>query len=54
MLPVIEAILAGLFVGAVNWLIARWENECPEARMRRDDSSTSTASSETLELPHVH
>jgi hypothetical protein len=54
MLPVIEAILAGLFVGAVNRLIARWENECPEARMHRDDSSTSTASSETLEIPHVH
>jgi hypothetical protein len=52
MLPVVEAILACLIVGAVNRMLARWESECPEARMRRDDTSTSTASSETLEVSH--
>jgi hypothetical protein len=54
MLPVVEAIIAGLIVGAVNRMLARLENECPEARMRRDDSSASTASSETLEISHFH
>ena len=55
MLPVIEAILAGLIVGAANRLLARLEQECPEVREQmRDDSSTSTASSGTVEIPHFH
>jgi hypothetical protein len=56
MVPIIEAIIAGLIVGAANRLLARLEHECPEvqAQMHRDDSSTSTASSGTVEIPHFH
>ena len=56
MLPIIEAIIAGLIVGAANRLLARLEHECPEVRaeMRRDDSGSSTASSGTVEIPHFH
>jgi hypothetical protein len=54
MLPIIEAILAGLIVGAANRLLARLEHECPEvhAQMHRDDSGSSTASSGTVEIGH--
>jgi hypothetical protein len=56
MLPILEAILAGLIVGAANRLLFRLEHECPEVRaqMHRDDSSTTTASSGTVEIPHLH
>ena len=57
MLPVLEAMVAGVLVGFINRLLARLEQECPEdirREMRRDDSSTSTASSGTVELPHFH
>ena len=55
MLPVIEAMVAGVLVGFINRLLARLEQECPDdirREMHRDDSSTSTASSGTVELPH--
>ena len=54
MVPIIEAIIAGLIVGAANRLLARLEHECPEVRaqMHRDDSASSTASSGTVEIPH--
>ena len=32
MVPIFEAILAGLIVGAANRLLARLEQECPEVR----------------------
>jgi hypothetical protein len=56
MLPVLEALLAGVAVGIINHFLARLEQECPEVRaeMHRDDSSTSTASSGTVEIPHFH
>jgi hypothetical protein len=56
MLAVLEAILAGLIVGAANRLLARLEQECPEVReqLHRDDGSASTASSGTVEIPHFH
>ena len=57
MLPILEAMLAGVAVGIINRLLARLEQECPEdirREMRRDDSSTSTASSGTVELPRFH
>ena len=57
MLPVIEAMVAGVLVGFINRLLARLEQECPEdirREMHRDDSSTSTASSGTVEMPHFH
>ena len=56
MLPVIEAMVAGVLVGFINRLLARLEQECPDdiRREHRDDSSTSTASSGTVELPHFH
>ena len=55
MLPVLEAMVAGVLVGFINRLLARLEQECPEdirREMHRDDSSTSTTSSGTVELPH--
>ena len=55
MLPVLEAMLAGVAVGIINRLLARLEAQCPEdvrEEMRRDDSSSSTASSGTVEIPH--
>ena len=55
MLPVLEAMLAGVAVGIINRLLARFEVQCPEdirREMHRDDSSTSTASSGTVEIPH--
>ena len=57
MLPVIEAMVAGVLVGFINRLLARLEQECPDdirREMHRDDSSTSTASSGTVEMPHFH
>ena len=51
MLPVIEALLAGVAVGIINRFLARIEAQCPETEIR-DDSSTSTASSGTVEIPH--
>ena len=57
MLPILEAMLAGVAVGIINRLLARLEVQCPEdirEEMRRDDSSSSTASSGTLEIPHFH
>ncbi len=57
MLPILEATLAGVVVGLINRLLARLEHECPESvrrEMHRDDSSTSTASSGTVEIPHFH
>ena len=57
MLPVLEAMLAGVAVGIINHLLARLEAQCPEdvrEEMRRDDSSSSTASSGTVEIPHFH
>jgi hypothetical protein len=57
MLPVIEALLAGVAVGIINRFLARLEHECPEAASvaaHRDDSSSSTASSGTAEIPHFH
>ena len=57
MLPILEAMLAGVLVGIVNRLLARVEAQCPEdfrREMHRDDSSTSTASSGTVEIPHFH
>ena len=57
MLPVLEAMVAGVLVGFINRLLARLEQECPEdirREMHRDDSSASTESSGTVELPHFH
>jgi hypothetical protein len=56
MLPILEANLAGVAVGIINRLLARLEQECPEVReqLRRDDSSSSAASSGTVEIPHFH
>ena len=50
--PLFEAIIAGLFVGFVNRLLARVEQRCPE-EAHRDDSDVSTASSGTAEIPHM-
>ena len=52
MLPVLEAMVAGILVGFINRMLARLEQECPEDTRDRDDSSTSTASSGTVEIPH--
>ena len=55
MLPVLEAMVAGVLVSFINRLLARLEQECPEdirREMHRDDSSTSTASSGTVEISH--
>jgi hypothetical protein len=43
-------------VGIINRFLARLEHECPEAALaaRRDDSSSSTASSGTVEIPHFN
>jgi hypothetical protein len=55
MLPFVEAMLAGVAVGKINRLLARLEHECPDiAQPHRDDSSVSTASSGTVEIPHFH
>ena len=57
MLPVIEALLAGVAVGIINRFLARLEHECPDTAntaVHRDDSSTSTASSGTVEIDHFH
>ena len=55
MLPIIEAIIAGLIVGAANRMLARLEHECPDvSAAHRDDSDASTASSGTVEIPHFH
>ena len=57
MLPVLEAMVAGVLVGFINRLLARLEAQCPEdirEEMRRDDSSSSTVSSGTVEIPHFH
>ena len=48
-------MVAGMLVGIINRMLARLEQECPEdirREMHRDDSSTSTASSGTVEIPH--
>ena len=52
MLPVIEALLAGIAVGIINRFLARLEAQCPDAEIHRDDSDASTASSGTVEIPH--
>ena len=55
MLPVLEALLAGVAVGIINRFLARLEAHCPEdirAEVHRDDSDTSMASSGTVEIPH--
>ena len=55
MLPILEAMRAGVAVGIINRLLARLEVQCPEdirREMHRDDNSTSTASSGTVEIPH--
>ena len=49
--PMLEAILAGLLVGAINRMLARLEQRCPDD-VRRDDSDVSTASG-TAEIPHM-
>jgi len=54
MLPVIEALLAGVAVGIINRFLARLEHDCPSTAVHRDDSSTSTASSGTVEIGHFH
>ena len=55
MLPVIEALLAGVAVGIINRFLARLEHECPDgSAVQRDDSDASTASSGTVEIPHFH
>jgi len=55
MLPVIEALLAGVAVGIINRFLARLEHECPDiSAAHRDDSDASTASSGTVEIPHFH
>jgi hypothetical protein len=55
MLPILEATLAGVVVGIITRLLARMEHGCPEntRAMHRDDSSTSTVSSGTVEIPHI-
>ena len=50
--PMVEAVLAGLFVGFVNRLLARTEQRCPD-EVRRDDSDVSTAAGGTEEIPHM-
>ena len=50
--PILEAILAGLLVGAINRMLARMEQRCPD-EVRRDDSDVSTAASGTEEIPHM-
>jgi hypothetical protein len=50
--PILEAIIAGLFVGTVNRLLARLEQQCPEEMVHKDDSDASAASSGTVEIPH--
>ena len=51
MLPVIEALLAGVAVGIINRFLARLEHECPDvSAAHRDDSDASTASSGTVEI----
>ena len=55
MLPVLEAMIAGVLVGILNRALARLEAQCPEdirAEVHRDDSDASTASSGTVEIPH--
>jgi hypothetical protein len=55
MLPVLEALLAGVAVGIINRFLARLEVQCPadiRAEIHRDDSDASTASSGTVEIPH--
>jgi hypothetical protein len=57
MVPALEAMVAGILVGFINRVLARLGQECPEdirREMHRDDSSTSTASSGTVEIPHFH
>ena len=55
MLPVIEALLAGVAVGIINRFLARLEHECPDvSATHRDDSDASTASSGTVEIGHFH
>ena len=57
MLPVLEALLAGVAVGIINRFLARLEAQCPEdvrAGIHRDDSGSSTASSGTVEISHFH
>ena len=55
MLPVLEALLAGVAVGIINRFLARLEAQCPEDReVHRDDSDASTASSGTVEIPHFN
>ncbi len=57
MLPVLEALLAGVAVGIINRFLARLEAQCPEdvrAEIHRDDSGSSTASSGTVEISHFH
>jgi hypothetical protein len=57
MLPVLEALLAGVAVGIINRFLARLEVQCPadiRAEIQRDDSSVSTASSGTVEMSHFH
>ena len=57
MLPVLEALLAGVAVGIINRFLARLEAQCPEdvrAEIHRDDSGASTASSGTVEIPPFH
>ena len=57
MLPVLEALLAGMAVGIINRFLARLEAQCPEdvrAEIHRDDSDASTASSGTVEIPHFN
>ncbi len=57
MLPVLEALLAGVAVGIINRFLARLEAQCPEdirREMHRDDSGSSTASSGTVEISHFH
>jgi hypothetical protein len=57
MLPVLEALLAGVAVGIINRFLARLEAQCPEdirSEIHRDDSSASTASSGTVEMSHFH
>jgi hypothetical protein len=51
--PILEAILAGLLVGAVSRMLARIEHQFPEEFAHRGDSDASTASSGTVEIPHL-
>jgi hypothetical protein len=56
MSSILEALLAGVAVGIINRFLARLEHECPDAAVaaHRDDSSRSTVSSGTVEIPHFH